>query len=208
VSTAPPPPGAPGPAYGQPPPYPQRPPKYRPSGWWFALGSGLVVLALAIGIGIFVWLVAAFLDFDAYVDADGRPHDIAVSTDGDRMLWMDSGGQSCRIVDRETGERIPLHRVNGDFSRSDSRGDFEGLQRFDPGSGQLRVVCVQTDGDRPGTVLVSAAPRIGNLVVGILVAVIVPGIVGLAGLVVIVVTGILWATRQPRPKGPWDAPRL
>jgi hypothetical protein len=159
------------------------------------------VLAIGIGIGIFIWLVAAFLDFDAYVDADGQPHNVTVSTDSERMLWMDSSAQSCRIIDRETGEPIPLHEVSGSFSRSDDRGDFEGLQKFDPGSGHLEVTCVQTDGSSPGTVLISAAPRIGSLVVGILVAIFVPGILGLAGLVIILVNGILWSTRQPRPKG-------
>ncbi|HEU5035794.1 MAG TPA: hypothetical protein VFT70_02230 [Nocardioides sp.] len=196
MSSAPPPPGPP---YGYPPPYPPRPQKYRPSGWWFALGIGLFVLAAGTAIGVFVWILAAFLDFDAYVDADGRPHEVTVSTDGDRMLWMDSTAQSCRVIDRETGKPIPLHGVSGHFSRSDDRGDFEGLQKFDPGSGHLEITCVQTDGGAPGTVLISAAPRIGSLVAGILVAIFVPGILGLAGLVVIIVNGILWSTRQPRP---------
>ena len=152
MSTAPPPPGPPGPLYGYPPPYPQKPQKYRPSGWWFALGTGLIVIAIGTAIGVFVWLVAAFLDFDAYVDADGQPHNVTVSTDSERMLWMDSTAQSCRIIDRETGDTIPLHRVSGDFSRSDSRGDFEGLLKFDPGSGHIEITCVQTDGSSPGSV--------------------------------------------------------
>ena len=201
MSTAPPPPGPPGPPpYGYPPPYPQKPQKYRPSGWWFALGTGLIVVAIGTAIGVFVWLVAAFLDFDAYVDADGQPHNVTVSTDGERMLWMDSSAQSCRIIDRDTGDAIPLHRVSGDFSRSDSRGDFEGLLKFDPGSGHIEITCVQTDGSSPGTILISAMPRIGSIVVGVLVAILVPGLLGLAGLVILLVTGILWSTRQPRPK--------
>jgi hypothetical protein len=165
------------------------------------LGTGLIVVAVGTAIGVFVWLVAAFLDFDAYVDADGQPHNVTVSTDGERMLWMDSTAQSCRIIDRDTGDAIPLHRVSGDFSRSDSRGDFEGLLKFDPGSGHIEITCAQTDGSSPGTILISAMPRIGSIVVGVLVAILVPGLLGLAGLVVLLVTGILWSTRQPRPKG-------
>src|SRR5690242_16624889 len=87
VSTAPPPPGTP---YGYPAAPPPRPQKYRTSGWWFALGTGLIVIAIGIAVGVFVWLVAAYLDFDGIVDADGHPHNVTVGTDRDRMLWTDS----------------------------------------------------------------------------------------------------------------------
>jgi hypothetical protein len=198
VSSAPPP-------YGYPPQYPAayppRPQKYRPSGWWFVLGTGLIIIAIGIAVGIFVWLLAAFLDFDATIDADGRPHNVTVGTDGDRMLWTDSSAQTCRLTDLDTGKPIPLHQVDGSFSRSDDQGDFEGFLSFDPGSGHVEITCVQTDGSTPGTVLISSVPPIGSFVVGILVAIFVPGLLGLAGLVVILVNGILWSTRQPKPKG-------
>jgi hypothetical protein len=198
VSTAPPPAGPP---YGYRPAYPQPPQKYRPSGWWFALGIGLVLMGIGIAVGIFIWLLVAFLDFDATIDADGQPRDVTVGTDRDRMLWMDSDTQRCQVIDRETGDPIPLRRVSGEFSRSDDGGDFEGLLRFDPGSGQIQITCVQTDGSNPGTVLIGPVPRIGSLVVGVLLVIVVPGVLGLAGLTVIIVTGILWSTRRPRPKG-------
>ncbi|MGY2704241.1 MULTISPECIES: hypothetical protein [unclassified Nocardioides] len=198
MSSAAPPPPPPG---GYPAAYPARPQKYRPSGWWFVLGSGLVVLAIGIAVGVFVWLLAAFLDFDAIVDADGQPHNVTVGTDRDRMLWTDSTAQSCRLIDLDSGEPIPLHRVSGDFSRSDSHGDFEGFLRFSPGSGHVVITCVQTDGSSPGSVLIGPMPRIGSLVAGVLIAILVPALLGLAGLVIIIVNGILWSTRQPRPKG-------
>ena len=37
--------------YVAPPPPPRRP---RPSGWWFVLGGGLLVVAVAVGITLFV----------------------------------------------------------------------------------------------------------------------------------------------------------
>lgn len=165
------------------------------------LGTGLVIVAIGIAVGTFIWLLAAFLDFDATIDADGQPHNVTVGTDRDRMLWTDSAAQTCRLIDLDTGEPIPLRHVSGDFSRSDGNGDFEGFLRFDPGSGHLEITCVQTDGSTPGTVRIGPLPRIGSLVVGILVAIFVPAILGLAGLVIIIVNGILWSTRQPRPKG-------
>ena len=198
MSTAPPPPGG---YPGYPPAYPQRPQKYRPSGWWFALGAGLIVVAIGTGVGMFIWLLAGFLDFDATIDADGQPHNVSVGTDGDRMLWTDSTAQTCRLIDLDSGEPIELHKVSGDFSRSDDNGDFEGFLKFSPGSGHLEITCVQTDGSSPGPVLIGPMPRIGSVVVGLLIAILVPSVLGLAGLVIIVVNGVLWSTRQPRPKG-------
>ena len=91
--------------------------------------------------------------------------------------------------------------MNGEFRRSDGNGDFEGFLSFDPGSGDLQITCDQTDGGPPGSVLVSAKPRLGSIVVGLLLAVGVPGLLGLVGLVVILVNGVLWSTRPPRPAG-------
>lgn len=188
---------------GQPPGYPpgpQKPQKPRPSAGWFVLGSGLIIVAVVFGIAMFVWLLAGFLDFDTTVDADGQPHTVSVGTDRDRMLWMDSTTQSCEVVDADTGQPIPLRTVDGEFSRSDSNGDFQGLQRFDPGSGHLEITCVQTDQGPAGTVLISAFPRIGSFVVAILVAVLVPSVLGLLGLIVLIWTGVLWSVRPARPK--------
>jgi hypothetical protein len=198
VSSAPPPYGYP-PAY--PAGYPQRPQKYRPSGWWFVLGTGLIIVAIGIAVGVFIWLLAAFLDFDATIDADGKPHHVTVGTDRDRMLWTDSTAQRCQLVDLSTNKRIPLHQVDGNFSTSDENGDFEGFLSFDPGSGNIEITCVQTDGSTPGTVLIGPLPRVDSLVVGVLIAIFVPAILGLTGLVIIILNGILWSTRQPKPKG-------
>lgn len=185
---------------GYPPGYPQRPVKYRPSGWWFAVGGGLVALAIIAGIGFIAWALSGFLSSDALVRADGRPHQVSVGTDGDRMLWMDSDFQSCEIVDTSTGEPIRLRPVSGSFERSDSDGDFEGLYRFDPGSGELSVTCVESTIGSADSVLITPMPKIGSFVVGILLAILVPGLLGLAGVVVLIATTILFATRQPRPK--------
>ena len=201
-----PPPGTPpGPPPGHPqghhPDHPPRPQRYRPSAWWLGLGVGLVLAAFAVAIGTFIWLLAAFLDFDATIDADSRPHTVTVPTDRDRLLWMDPDQQACQVVDADTGEPIRLRSVDEDLSRSDSHDDLKGLLRFDPGSGHLEVTCVQLRGNAADTVLIGPMPRVGSFVVGILIAIGVPAVLGLAGLAVIVVTGILWSLRPPRPKG-------
>lgn len=161
----------------------------------------MFLVAALVAVGAFVWLLVGLLDVDALVDADGRPTAVTVGTDRDRMLWMDSTTQTCTVVDRETGQEIALRSVDGEFTRSDSNGDFEGMLRFSPGSGHLRITCSQTDGSAPGSVLVSAYPRLGNAAAGLVLGIAVPGLVAFVGLVIILWTGILWSLRPPRPKG-------
>lgn len=189
------------PPSGYPPGWQQPPRKYRPSAWWFALGGALIVAAGVLAVAMVVWLLVAFFDSDASVRADGAPHQVSVGTDGDRMLWLDDDDTTCEIVDRATGETITLRTVSGDFERSDSNGDLEGLYRFDPGSGDLEITCVQAvqefGDDR---VLITPMPEIENVALAILLAVVIPGLLGLAGVIALIVTTILFVTRDPRPK--------
>lgn len=203
MSQAPPPPGPPyqppyGVPSGYPPGHPGLPRKPRPSGWWFVLGGALLVAAVVAGIALFVWTVSGFLDTDARVPADGRPHRVTVGTDGDRMLWAPRGSaERCAIVDLATGGPIALDPAGGRYDRSDGDGRWRGVARFDPGSGRLEITC--TAADRYGAdVLVGKAPRLASFVAGLLATVLVPLALGLAGLGVVIVTGILFATRAPR----------
>lgn len=190
-----PPPSYPVPS-GYPPGQPPLPKRPRPSGWWFVVGSVLVVGAVAVAVGLFVWTLSGFLDTDARVAADGRPHRVTVDTDGDRMLWFEDGSaQACQITDRDTGEQLDLRHVDATYTRSDSDGDWRGFARFDPGSGDLEVTCTPR-----GSVLIGAAPRIGSFVAGLLATILVPMVLGMSGLAILIVTGILFATRPARPK--------
>jgi hypothetical protein len=178
---------------GYPPGQAPLPTKPRPSGWWFVVGSVLIVGAVAAAVGLFIWTLSAFLDTDARVAADGQPHQVTVGTDGDRMLWFEEGSaQTCQIVDRASGDVVVLDRVSATYERSDTDGDWHGFARFDPGTGNLEVTCAPA-----GTVLIGAAPKIGNFVVGILATIFVPLFLGLFGLAILIVTGILFATRPP-----------
>lgn len=186
--------------------YPPGPPpkKYRPSAWWFALGFGLLAGAGLFAVGMIIWLLAGFLDTDAIVRADAEPHQVSVGTDGDRMLWLEQGDEtSCTIIDLESGDAIKIRTVGGSYQRSDSNGDLEGLYKFSPGSGNLEVTCTglgfHRGSDAP-VVLIGPMPEIGSFVVGILAAVVVPGILGLAGVIALITTGLLYSSREPRPK--------
>lgn len=198
MTSAPPPSGYP-PGW-QPPPRK----KYRPSAWWFALGIGLLVAAGLFAVGMFIWLLAGFLDTDAIVAADGEPHQVTVGTDGDRMLWLEEGDDTdCTILDLESQEPIEIRTVGGSYERSDSNGDLEGLYAFSPGSGNLEVTCMGLGfhrGDDAPVALIGPKPEIDSFVIGIVVAVVVPGILGLAGFIALITTGVLYSSREPRPK--------
>jgi hypothetical protein len=169
--------------------------KARPSWGWFVLGGALLVAAVASGIGLFVWTLAGFVATDATVPADGAPHEVAVPTDGDRMLWYDEGapGTDCTVVDRRTGEPVRLDTVAGRFTRDDGGGGRVGARRLDPGSGELTITCAAAGGDTD--VEIGPAPSLGGFGLGLLLTIAVPLVLGGLGLVVLLVTGILWSTR-------------
>jgi hypothetical protein len=179
----------------QQPPYPQPPPKKpRPSGWWFVLGGGLMVAAVAVAVLLFALVFKEMFTTDASLRADGRPHQVSVPTDGDRMLWADTleGEPDCVVVDTATREQLTLSSPSGEFQRNDQTG----FARFDPGSGDLTILC-RGDGER---VEVGPAPSVGGLVGGVLAAILIPMLLGSVGFIVVLVTGILWATRPARPQ--------
>jgi hypothetical protein len=206
-----PPPSYPVPS-GYPPGQPPLPTRYRPSGWWFVLGGALVVAAIVAGIGLFVWTLSAFLTTDATVGADGQAHRVSVDTDGDRMLWVQAAvpAPDCEVVDTATGRPVALSPVTSHLTKDVGDGEWRAAYRFAPGSGELEVTCagapdVGTGPDRQMTwgpkVQIGPAPSIGGFVGGVLATIAVPSLLGLSGVAILVVTGVLWATRPARPKG-------
>jgi hypothetical protein len=170
------------------PPQPPPPSKPRPSGWWFVLGGGLMIAAAVVGVVLFVLIFKSLMETDATVAADGEPHRVTVPTDGERMLWGEPG-TSCSVTDG--GEDVLLSSPNGSFTRNEQ----EGLDTFDPGSGSLEVTC-----QGGGSVDIGPAPSVAGLVGGIFAAVLVPMFLGGSGFLVVLVTGILFLTRPPRPR--------
>ena len=182
---------------------PQRPRKYRPSAWWLVLGLGLYVLAALASFLLIAVLLVAFIDSDATVRADGKPRQVSVSTDGDRLMWLADDDATCRVVDAATGQEIPLRRVSDDLERTDSGEDLVGVYRFSPGSGDLEVTCTAASGTDPDEdlVVIGSVPELESFAVGILLAIVLPGALALLGLIIVLWTAILWSLRQPRPKG-------
>ncbi len=153
----------PPPPYGAPvpPPPPRRP---RPSRWWFAVGGGLILAGVALGVGLFVWTIKGFLDIDSTVPADGRAHIVLLEPGEQKMLWVhEYDAARCSIVDRATGTDVDFSPVAGTFTRGTGGGDWVGDRRFDSGSGQLDVTCARSGGPAQ----IGPTPGIGTFVGGI-----------------------------------------
>jgi hypothetical protein len=183
------------PPYAAPPPTTQR---RRPSKWWFALGAGLVVAAVVIGVTVLVLTVRGFMETDATVRVDGRTHSVTVPTDGDRILWYDRSttDPTCEVVDLETGEPIRLEDPDASYERDfGDRGDQVGAWTFDPGSGELEVTCSP---DLQTVVEIGPSPDFASFFGGIAVGILVPLLLGGTGFVLLIVVGVLYATGRPR----------
>lgn len=189
------------PSYGAVPGPGAPPRRTRPSGWWFAVGGVCVLAAIAAGIGLLVWTLGGLLDVEASVRADGEPHAVVLDGGGERMVWGRSAdGTDCTIVDTATGEEVDYSPVSGTLTKEDRSGSWTGVVTFDPGSGSLQVTCVDTGGE---VVQLGPASDAGTFVGKVLATVLVPLVLGGLGLVVLVVTGILFATGAPRaPRAP------
>jgi hypothetical protein len=159
------------------------------------VGGGLILAGLALGIGMFVWTLRGFMQTDATVPADGRAHSISVGTDRDRVLWVRPlDPADCTIVDLATGREVTFTGVAGTFTRSHGSGEWRAGEQFDPGSGELSVRCARSGGPAE----IGPAPKIGSFVAGILLTILVPVVLGLLGLVVLIVTGVRFASGGPR----------
>lgn len=112
-----------------------------------------------------------------------------------KMLWAQQGDPaSCTLVDRTTGAKLPTSGPGAEFTRSGGDGSWIGTRRFDSGSGQLEVTCDAS----AGPAQIGPAPQFGSFVGGIFAAILVPLVLGLLGLLVLIVTGALWAAGAPR----------
>ena len=184
-------------AWAPPTAWPAPAPKPRPSGWWFVAGGALLVAAVASLAVLLLWTVDSFGRVAATVEADGEPHPVTVPAGEEQMLWDRADDpHRCLLVDREDGGVVVLESVTASYRRSGGSGEWAGDSRFDPGSGRLEVTCAAAG----GPVQIGTAPDVPRFVGGLVATVLLPLALGLAGFLVLLVTGILWLVRPPRSR--------
>ncbi|MDO9458019.1 hypothetical protein [Nocardioides sp.] len=170
------------------------PPKPRPRARWFVVGGALLVLAVAVFAGSFVVILRPLTQEDGIVAAGDGPVTVAVPPGEERALFTRAGEPAeCTVTDAE-GERVELEPVTGDFTYDEWTAD----DRFDTGAGDVVLDCTSTVAG--AEVRVGQAPSTGAFVVGLLVGILGSIALGLAGFVVLLVTGILYVVRPPRPR--------
>jgi len=113
------------------------------------------------------------------------------------MLFHVTGGlEPACTVDNGSGARTPPF-PDGTTTITTGGRTWEGFAAFDTGDGTVTISCEDI---APWTRL-RVGPALGaGFVVRILVTILAPVVLGLAGMVVLVVTAVLWFTRQPRSR--------
>ena len=166
-------------------------PKPRPSWWWFVVGAVLLLAAAASFVWFLFLAVDDFGDVEARVPADGAVHQVSVSPEEDKFLWVrENDAADCLVRDQARDVAVVL----GPLSATYVRGSWVADSRFSSGSGSLAVTCASSGGPAE----IGPAVDVPSFVTSLLLAILLPLALGFAGVVVLVVTGILWAVRPRR----------
>jgi hypothetical protein len=174
------------------PSHPQ-PTRFRPRARWWVVGGVLLVLAPIVFVASLFTVLGPLFREDAVFPADGEPHQVSLAAGEERALFTPQGATvRCSSVD-SSGADVELRSVGGDFTVN----EWQAVARFDTGDGDVTFTCEGTA--MTDQVRVGSLPTGATFVVGLLVGILVPLALGTSGLVVLVVTGVLHATRPPRP---------
>jgi hypothetical protein len=170
------------------------PPKYRPRARWWAIGLVLLVLAVASLAGGLYWALSPLAHEDDVFRAADGPVTVDLPAGEERALFVEDGYPvSCTATDAD-GADVELRDVTGEFTTNEWSAEL----RFDTGAGDVEFVC---DTVAPGAeVRIGKVPTTGQFVGGLALGIGGPILFGFGGMIVLVVTGILWATRSPRPR--------
>jgi len=165
----------------------------------------LAILGFVVGIAASVASVSDSVssDDDTVVALDGQPHHVTLSRGERGYLWRGLGvdaDPSCAVTDDMTGRPVRIS-TSRSATKSDRDDSFEAFGTFDAGSGNLTVTCAPPNGGSSfDSITVGPDPHIGRSVAVIMATIFVPGLLGLAGVVALIVTAVLWFTRPPRQK--------
>lgn len=169
------------------------PTKYRPKPRWWVIGGVLLVLAPVVFVASLFTVLSPLFREDAVFAADNQTHVVDLPAGEERALFTPQGSEvSCSSVDAD-GADVELRGVGGDFTVN----EWQAVARFDTGDGEVTFQC---EGAGPtGEVRIGSLPSGGAFVAGLLIGILVPIVLGGAGLVVLIVTAVLYASRPARP---------
>ena len=175
------------PAYAAPPP-----PRKRPRKIWFVVGGALVVLAPLVFVGAMFTVLRPLVQADAVFSVSKTPVQVDLPAGEKRVLFSNHGvSADCAAVDG-SADAVEFRPVTGEFTFN----EWTAVSRFTTGDGALTFTC---DGLYPDSeVRVAQLPSTAGLVGGIVVGVVGPLLLGGVGLVMLVVTAVLYATGSPR----------
>lgn len=168
------------------------PRKYRPRARMWVIGGAMILLAVIVFVGGLFAVLRPLTQEDGIVAAGGPAISLDVPAGAERALFTRFGVPADCTVTDSGGRARPLEPVTGDYTYN----EWVAINTFDTGNGDVSVSCT----DSPD-VRVAQVPAAGRFVVGLVLAIGGPILLGFGGLVVLVVTGILTATRPRRPAG-------
>ena len=158
------------------------------------VGGVLLVLAPVIFLGALFTVLRPLTQEDAVFRADGQEHQVSVDAGEERALFSEDGRAVQCVATTGGGTDVQFRGVNGDFTFN----EWQAVARFDTADGDLTFTCDGVSGSE--RVRIAQLPSTTTFIAGILVGVIGPLILGLVAIVMLVITGILWATGAPRAK--------
>ncbi|WP_460840136.1 hypothetical protein [Nocardioides marmoraquaticus] len=181
---------------GHPSAYAARPAKPRPRRRWFVVGALLLLAAVVtFGVGLATTIGGA-TQTDAVVDATSGAVEVGVEVGAERMLYVPESlpPPACRLTDAE-GRDLPLRSSALSTTVTADGRTWLGVGTFTSTTPEVSVDC---QGSAEGIPVRIGAPLGGGFVAGLLLTILGPMVLGLAGLVVLVVTTVLWFSRPPR----------
>jgi hypothetical protein len=190
-------------------------PPVRPSGTWYAVGGGLIVLAIAVAVFLFLRGIFGFIgqigDFDR-VDVPGT--EIIHLDEGEWVLYHEPPGiygsslsaSAVHVTEVSDGEAIPVRAMSTSMTYQDGTREGFSIGRFDaPREGSYEISVDDSEfGPSSGGELAIGRPLFDGLV-GWLVGSFGVGTIGVVvGSVTLIVVGVkrTKAKRARRPPTP------
>ncbi len=168
--------------------------------------GALLLLAAVVVFAVGLWqTISGATATDAVVDATRTPVQVEVEADTERMLYVPEGqfGAGCEITDA-SGTPLTLSPAGATTTVTTEGRTWRGVATFTSPSSQITVDC---RGSQPGSQVRVGAPLGAGFAAGLVVTILVPLVLGLAGVAVLVTTAVLWFTRTPGPPpGPPTGP--